>query len=139
MPAYYRLVDKVNKWGAETKDPLAVRQLTEDDRKEDIIMTTNVKAEKQAKRDRAIAQIELSFQAAQKFKKGMLKGDGSSGVFAVNQFPFLPMIKLLLSKTAVVVGDDIIEDQLYGKAPSNNDFLLYQMKDDQDKEEVGSK
>jgi hypothetical protein len=36
----------VNKWGAETKDPLAVRQLTEDDRKEDIIMTTNVKAEK---------------------------------------------------------------------------------------------
>lgn len=112
MPASYRLVDKVNKWGAETKDPLAVRQLTEDDRKEDIIMTTNVKAEKQAKRDRAIAQIELSFQAAQKVKTGMLKGDGSSGVFAVNQFPFLPMIKLLLSKTAVVVGDDIIEDQL---------------------------
>lgn len=40
------------------------------------------------------------------------------------------MVKMLPNKTVVVVCDDVIEDELQNKKAENNDFLLYQFKDD---------
>ena len=40
LPARYEIIDKVNKWGSEMVDPLAVRQLSNVELEDDIIMTS---------------------------------------------------------------------------------------------------
>ena len=41
LPARYVFIDKVHKWGVDIKDPLAVRQLSEEEESEDEIIMTS--------------------------------------------------------------------------------------------------
>lgn len=63
LPARYEIIDRVQKWGVDIKDPLAVRQLSEaEDSDQEIIMTTKNPSEKtQKRREIAIKQIEKRF------------------------------------------------------------------------------
>lgn len=110
-------------------DPLGVRQFDEGDDANKLILTTEKRAEKAEKRDLAIQQIEKRFTAVKSMKVGMSKGPGQSGVTATQVFDFLPMVKLLPSKTIEVACDDTIADELPSKRIVTNDFMLYQFND----------
>lgn len=57
---------------------------------------------------------------------------GHPGVSAIGVFDFIPNLRLLTNKTAIVQCDDSIEQELSTKAViGNNDFLLHNFKDTQ--------
>jgi hypothetical protein len=94
-------------------------------------MTTTERTKRRELRDDAISQIEKRFTTSKKVKIGVQK-PGYAGVYATKVFDFIPNVKLLVNKTALVQCDDVIEKELSGKQSiGNNDFMLHQFKDSQ--------
>ena len=131
LPAKYRCVDREQQWGQDMKDPLAVRQLSEITGADELIMTTEDKKEKESKRAKAIQQIEKRFETVRHIKEGIQKFSHNPNVVATKVFDFLPMIKLLPNNTAVIVCDDVIEQEGSDrtKTAENNDFMLYEFEE----------
>ena len=59
IPARYGLIDKVNKWGVDIRNPTAVRQLERVDQPENDMVFTNVEGKQ--RRGIAVKQIEKRF------------------------------------------------------------------------------
>lgn len=131
LPAAYRLVHREEKWGQETKDTFIRRpvDIVETDQS---IVTTSERTKKRELREDAIAHIEKRFTTSKKVKVGVPKPGSTAGVYAAKVFDFIPNIRLLVNKTAIVQCDDSIESELTHKQViGNNDFLLHQFKDSQ--------
>lgn len=79
IPVRYQMIDKVNKWGTDIRNPIAVRQLeTEIDNKSVYTLPDH-----KVKRHLAIDLIESRFEASRKVKVGIEKGPEHPGVKAV--------------------------------------------------------
>jgi hypothetical protein len=99
------------------------------------IFTMTERLKKKEFREDAIRLIEKRFTNAKRVKVGIQK-PGQHGVHAVKVFDFIPNVKLLINKTATVVCDDVIEQELAltKEKVETNDFLLHQFKDSQAEE-----
>jgi len=101
LPAAYRLVHREEKWGQETKDTVIRRpaDIVETDQS---IVTTSERTKKRELREDAIAHIEKRFTTSKKVKVGVPKPGSTTGVYAAKVFDFIPNIRLLVNKTAMV-------------------------------------
>ena len=110
LPASYRLIDREEKWGIDTNENKYDR-VTENNIGEEVITTTIIPNEKNAKRESAITQIKNRFEASKNVKVGTSKPNNPD-IKAVGVYDFLPIVKLLSTKNVIVVCDDVIEDEL---------------------------
>ena len=133
IPVKYQVVDKVNKWGTDIRDPIAVRPLeTETDNR-----TVYTLANHKVKKHLAIDLIEQRFEASRKIKVGMEKGPEHPGVNAVQVVDFFPFMQFMTNKYHLVVCDDDIETEFSKSASAkkkivSNDFVLHQYVDKED-------
>lgn len=122
LPSRYEIVDKVNKWGEDIRNPTAVRQLDQETNLENETVLTL--KEERGKRDIAIKQIERRFEQSKRIKVGMDKGPEHPGVYATEVLDFIPFFHLAANKTQLVVCDDNIDNELPHKKRTPNDFML---------------
>lgn len=130
LPSRYEIVDKVNKWGEDIRNPTAVRQLDQEANLENESVLTL--RDERGKRDIAIKQIERRFEQSKRIKVGMDKGPDFPGIYATEVLDFIPFFHLAANKTQLVVCDDNIDNELPNKKRTPNDFMLRQFTDHQD-------
>ncbi|CDW90287.1 UNKNOWN [Stylonychia lemnae] len=128
LPSRYQLIDKVNKWGVDIRNPIAVRSLDEDEPENDSVFT--IKGDKH-KRELAVQQIQRRFEAVKHIQVGCQKGPEHPGVVATKVVDFVPFLQQMPNKVQLVICDDNIELELNKKA-ENNDFILRHYVDDED-------
>ena len=103
-------MQKVNYWGSEQVDPLAVKQLDQPQNSDDeLIMTDPLNKPKRVK---AIRQIENRFKTSKNIKVGMQKSKDQPNVTAVKVFDLLPFQQAMLNKFHSYACDDDLEAEL---------------------------
>lgn len=90
IPARYEIIDKVNKWGVDIRNPIAVRRNEKRDQLDNQAVFT-IERDKN-KKDLAVKQIEARFKQAKMLKVGMAKGQEFPGVVAEKIIDIFPML-----------------------------------------------
>lgn len=110
LPSRYERVHKVNKWGVDIRNPIAVRQVDQEVEPEnEAIMTLH---EDSGKKDIAIKQIEKTFEQSKRIKVGIEKGQEHPGVTATKVIDFIPFLHLAPNETQLIVCDDNLLNEL---------------------------
>eukprot|EP00347_Sterkiella_histriomuscorum_P006902 403350993 len=129
LPVRYELIDKVNKWGVDIRNPIAVRQLEAEELPEnDSVFTL---ARDKHKKEQAVQQINKRFKASRDIQVGVSKGLDHPEIVATQVIDFIPYMQQIPNKYELVICDDNLDNELSRKAEVN-DFLLHHYIDKED-------